>query len=103
MLAPLVLARWAGVDDRRSGAVGMDFAPLFESGDSLRDAGRIMRDVLANPDYREHLAARRVPQPLFVGYSQAGRDSGYLAMRLAAFDAQRELATDAGRGATSQR
>ena len=93
LLAPLVLARWAGVDDRRSGAVGMDFAPLFESDDSLRDAGRIMRDALANPDYREHLAARRVPQPLFVGYSEAGRDSGYLAMRLAAYDAQRDLAT----------
>jgi phosphoenolpyruvate carboxylase len=102
LLAPLLLARWAGVDDRRSGAVGLDFAPLFESGDSLRDAGRIMRDVLANPDYREHLAARRVPQPLFVGYSQAGRDSGYLAMRLAAYDAQRELSAtlaDAGQPA----
>jgi phosphoenolpyruvate carboxylase len=58
--------------------------------------------VLANPDYREHLAARRVPQPLFVGYSQAGRDSGYLAMRLAAYDAQRELSAtlaDAGQPA----
>ena len=49
ILAPLVLARWAGVDDRRSGTVGMDFAPLFESGDSLRAAGSIMREVLANP------------------------------------------------------
>ena len=92
ILAPLVLARWAGVDDRRSGAVGMDFAPLFESGDSLRAAGSIMRELLANSSYREHLAARGVPQPLLVGYSEAGRDSGYLAMRMAAFDAQRALA-----------
>jgi phosphoenolpyruvate carboxylase len=91
ILAPLVLARWAGVDDRRSGAVGLDFAPLFDSGDSLRASGSIMREVLANADYREHLAARAVPQPLFVGYSEAGRDGGYLAMRLAAFDAQRDL------------
>jgi phosphoenolpyruvate carboxylase len=91
ILAPLVLARWAGVDDRRSGVVGMDFAPLFESGDSLRAAGRIMREVLDNADYREHLAARAVPQPLLVGYSEAGRDSGYLGMRMAVFDAQRSL------------
>jgi phosphoenolpyruvate carboxylase len=91
LLAPLVLARWAGVDDQRSGAVGMDFAPLFESGGSLRAAGSIMREVLSNADYREHLAAREVPQPLFVGYSEAGRDGGYLAMRMAAFDAQRDL------------
>jgi phosphoenolpyruvate carboxylase len=91
ILAPLVLARWAGVDDRRSGAVGLDFAPLFDSGDSLRASGSIMREVLANPDYREHLAARAVPQPLYIGYCEAGRDGGYLAMRLAAFDAQRDL------------
>jgi phosphoenolpyruvate carboxylase len=92
ILAPLVLARWAGVDDRRSGAVGMDFAPLFESADSLRAAGSIMGEVLANPSYREHLAARAVPQPLFVGYSEAGRDGGYLDMRMAAYEAQRSLA-----------
>ena len=92
LLAPLLLARWAGVDDRRSGAVGMDFAPLFESGESLRTAAGTMRELLANPDYREHLAARRVPQSMFVGYSQASRDSGYLAMRLATYEAQRELA-----------
>lgn len=91
LLAPLVLARWAGVDDRRSGQIGLDFAPLFESGDSLRTAGQTMRDLLANPGYRAHLAARAVPQPVLVGYSQAGRDSGYLGMRLAVFDAQRDL------------
>jgi phosphoenolpyruvate carboxylase len=91
LLAPLVLARWAGVDDQRSGAVGMDFAPLFESGDSLRSAGSTMQEVLSNPDYREHLLARAVPQPLYIGYSEAGRDGGYLAMRMAAYDAQRDL------------
>jgi phosphoenolpyruvate carboxylase len=91
VLAPLVLARWAGVDDRRSGQIGLDFAPLFESGDSLRSAGRTMHGLLANPDYRAHLAARDVPQPLLVGYSQASRDSGYMGMRLAVYDAQRDL------------
>jgi phosphoenolpyruvate carboxylase len=103
ILAPLVLARWAGVDDRRSGAVGMDFAPLFESAVSLRAAGSIMRDVLANPSYREHLDARAVPQPLFVGYSEAGRDGGYLDMRMAAYEAQRDLAaTFAAAGQAAQ-
>jgi len=92
LLAPLVLARWAGVDDRRSGQIGLDFAPLFESADSLGNAGKTMRDLLANPGYRAHLAARAVPQPVLVGYSQAGRDSGYLGMRLAVYEAQRDLA-----------
>jgi phosphoenolpyruvate carboxylase len=91
ILAPLVLARWAGVDDRRSGQIGLDFAPLFESADSLANAGKIMRELLSNPGYCAHLAARAVPQPVLVGYSQAGRDSGYLGMRMAVFDAQRDL------------
>jgi phosphoenolpyruvate carboxylase len=91
VLAPLVLARWAGVDDRRSGVVGLDIAPLFECGTSLRAAGDTMREVLSNADYHDHLAARAVPQPVFIGYSEAGRDSGYLDMRMAAFDAQRSL------------
>jgi phosphoenolpyruvate carboxylase len=92
VLAPLVLARWAGVDDRRSGQIGLDFAPLFESGDSLRGAGSTMRELLANPGYKAHLVARDVPQPVLVGYSQASRDSGFLGMRLAVYDAQRDLA-----------
>jgi phosphoenolpyruvate carboxylase len=41
ILAPLVLARWAGVDDRRSGAVGLDFAPLFGSVESMGACGEI--------------------------------------------------------------
>ena len=91
VLAPLVLARWAGVDDRRSGEVGLDFAPLFESAAGLREAGRIMAQLLTEPGYVQHLNARGVPQPVLVGYTQAGRDNGYLDMRLAVYDAQRGI------------
>ena len=103
ILAPLLLARWAGLDDRRSGQVGMDFAPLFGSGDGLRAAGQILGDMLANPEYRSHLQARAQPQPLYVGYAEAGRDSGYLAMRIAAYDAQRSIAAEAARCAVQVR
>jgi phosphoenolpyruvate carboxylase len=98
ILAPLALARWAGVDDRRSGTVGLDFAPLFESGSSLGGAGATLRALLADPSYQEHLRARGLPQPVYIGYAEASRDGGYLAMRFAAHAAQREL-TDAGRAA----
>lgn len=91
ILAPMVLARWAGVDDRRAGAVGLDFAPLFGSVASLAAAGDTLRDLLAHPGYREHLRARATPQPAIIGYSEAGRECGYLAMRLAAHDAHRSL------------
>ncbi len=91
ILAPLVLARWAGVDDRRAGTVGLDFAPLLGSVESMGAAGPILRDLLAHPGYREHLRARARPQPVLIGYSEAGRECGYLAMRLTAYDALRGL------------
>ena len=72
-------------------AFAVDIAPLFESGDSLRSAGKTMRDLLANPGYRAHLDARDVPQPMLVGYSQASRDSGYMGMRLAVYDAHEDV------------
>jgi phosphoenolpyruvate carboxylase len=105
ILAPLVLARWAGVDDRRSGAVGLDFAPLIGSSTGLAAAGTILGELLANSGYREHLRARGTPQPLVIGYSEAGREAGYLAMRMTTFDAQRalaEAATQAGVPVTIQ-
>jgi len=98
ILAPLVLARWAGVDDRRAGTVGLDFAPLFGSGASLASAGQILGELLAHPAYREHLRLRAAPQPVLIGYSEAGRECGYLAMRLDTYDAQRGV-TDAAAAA----
>jgi phosphoenolpyruvate carboxylase len=91
VLAALVVARWAGVDDRKSGAVGMDFAPLFESGASLDNAAATLTALLADPSYREHLRARGKPQPAYIGYAEAGRDGGFVAMRVSAYLAQRAL------------
>jgi phosphoenolpyruvate carboxylase len=92
VLAPLVLARWAGAYDKRSGQVGLDVAPLFESVDALRSCGSVMREVLADPVYRRHLDARSRRQCVLVGYTHGSRESGFMAARLAAYDAQRELA-----------
>src|SRR5690606_17322337 len=98
ILAPLVLSRWAGVDDRKSGVVGMDFSPLFESGASLDTAGATLSMLLADPSYREHVRARGVAQPVYIGYAEAGRDGGFLAMRVAAYQAQRALHAAAAEG-----
>src|SRR5690606_19336691 len=95
ILAALVLARWAGVDDRRSGAVGLDFSPLFDTCASLDAAGATLDALLADASYRAHLQARGVPQPVYIGYAEAARDGGYLAMRVAAFQAQRALQASA--------
>jgi phosphoenolpyruvate carboxylase len=51
-----------------------------------------MRQLLADPVYQLHLAARGNRQCVHIGYTEGSRDSGFMATRLAAHDAQRELA-----------
>lgn len=92
VLTPLVLARWAGATDKRTGQVGLDVAPLFESVDVLNGCGAVMRELLAEPAYLAHLNSRGRGQSVVVGYSHGSRDSGFLATRLAVHDAQRDLA-----------
>jgi phosphoenolpyruvate carboxylase len=92
LLAPLVLARWAGAENAVLNEANLDFAPMFESAESLAVAGRTLRELLSEPNYAAHLSARGGPQNVLVGYSQGARDSGLLATRLAAFDAQRDIA-----------
>ncbi|MEN9704905.1 MAG: hypothetical protein RLZZ393_784 [Pseudomonadota bacterium] len=94
VLAPLVLARWAGAYDRRTGQVGLDVAPMFESVEALSEAGGVMREVLSSAVYRRHLEARGNRQCVVIGYTHGSRESGFLPARLAAHDAQRELAAE---------
>ncbi|MGC4028385.1 MAG: phosphoenolpyruvate carboxylase [Steroidobacteraceae bacterium] len=91
VLAPLVLARWAGTENRSFDEANLDYAPLFESAESLAASGDTLRTLLDNPHYAAHLTARGGPQTVFIGYSQGSRDSGFIATRLSAFKAQREI------------
>jgi phosphoenolpyruvate carboxylase len=94
VLAPLVLARWTGAYDRRTGQVALDVAPMFESVEALAASGGVMREVLASPVYRRHLEARARRQCVVIGYTHGSRESGFFAARLAAHDAQRALAAE---------
>src|SRR5690606_31541255 len=61
----------------------------------LDAAGATLDALLGDASYRAHLQARGVPQPVYIGYAEAARDGGYLAMRVAAFQAQRALQASA--------
>ena len=95
VLAPLVLAHWAGARDRRNGTAAIDVAPQFDSVATLEGCGEVMRQLLADQVYQRHLAARQRQQTVLIGYSESNRESGIVASRLAAYQAQR----DADRGA----
>ena len=56
-----------------------------------------MSQLLAEPVYQRHLAARQRMQTVLIGYSESNRESGMVASRLAAYQAQRTLAATLNR------
>ncbi|TDU31884.1 phosphoenolpyruvate carboxylase type 1 [Panacagrimonas perspica] len=90
VLAVLALARYGGLIDRR-GRVPLDIAPLFETVDDLRQGPDTLRTLLADPVYRQHLAARGNRQMVMLGYSDSGKDGGTVASRWGLQRAQVEL------------
>ena len=101
MLAPLVLARWAGAYDKSSGEVALDVAPLVRQRRTLERCGAIMRELLEDGVYKRHLEARGRLQTVLIGFSDSNQESGIVASRFAAYRAQRSL-TEALRQAQKQ-
>jgi len=79
LLAVLVLLREAGLWRRRGGEVesDLDITPLFETVDDLSRSGALVRGLLEDPVYREHLRARGMFQEIMLGYSDSNKDGGY--------------------------
>lgn len=86
ILAMLLLAREVGIDK------DIDLVPLFETIDDLQAAPAVMRVLFANPEYRKQLAARGNRQQIMIGYSDSGKDGGYLASNWNLYTAQETLA-----------
>jgi len=96
ILAALLLARWASAYDKRSGEVALDIAPQFETTEALAGCGRTMQELLAEPLYRRHLAARGRRQCVLIGYSDSNKEDGACASRYIIHRAQQELAQTLG-------
>ncbi|MDW8260534.1 MAG: phosphoenolpyruvate carboxylase, partial [Gammaproteobacteria bacterium] len=92
VLAPLLLARWAEVHDKRTDTVPIDVAPLFDSIAALSHSGAIIGALLQDPVYRRHLDARDRRQCVLVGYSDSNKEAGICASRIAVYEAQESLA-----------
>jgi phosphoenolpyruvate carboxylase len=91
VLNVLALARLAGLSDD-NGEVPLDLVPLLETIDDLSRGPLILGDLLGDPAYRKHLAARQNRQLVMLGYSDSSKDGGLVASRWALYRAQRALA-----------
>lgn len=91
VLAPVVLAREAGLIDFRAGVARLDFVPLFESMSELQRAGDILERMLSVPSYREIVRLRGDVQEIMLGYSDSCKDCGIFTSRWEIHLAQRKL------------
>ena len=76
ILAPVLLAREAGLVDPARGAARLGFVPLFETIDDLRRIGPVLEELFAAPPYRRLLELRGGAQEVMVGYSDSNKDGG---------------------------
>jgi phosphoenolpyruvate carboxylase len=92
VLEALLLLKESGLCRPGGEAAALRIAPLFEQGETLRDARSTMRTLLAEPVYRAALAAQDDAQEVMIGYSDSNKDVGYLASSWGLYRVQEELA-----------
>ena len=92
VLEALLLMKETGLC--RPGGTGavLRIAPLFEQGETLREARATMQTLLAEPVYRAALAAQGDAQEVMIGYSDSNKDVGYLASSWGLYRVQEDLA-----------
>src|SRR5271156_5310054 len=88
----LKLAKLCGVQAAALGDdPGLTPVPLFESIDSLREAGKIMRAVWTSPEYLPLLDSWNREQEVMLGYSDSNKDGGMITSTWELQKAHREL------------
>jgi phosphoenolpyruvate carboxylase len=86
VLAMLMLAKEVGVQHE------VDIVPLFETIADLNAAPQIMETLFQNAAYQAHLSQRQQHQQIMLGYSDSGKDGGYLCSNWSLYLAQERLA-----------
>jgi phosphoenolpyruvate carboxylase len=98
LLAVLVLAKTAGLNQRRDAAsvfrpfpFRLAVVPLFETIDDLRRAPEVMQRLFENPVYHQQLESQDRVQEVMLGYSDSSKDGGILTSSWELYKAQERL------------
>lgn len=102
ILCALWLARRSGLFTPQRGphpgygrSSSLELVPLFERSVALERASGTMGALYGNAAYRQHLEARGRRQVVMLGYSDAGKDMGYLSSQWTLYTTQERLARQA--------
>ena len=95
ILSVLLLANWSELHNRRD-EVPLDIAPLLETVNDLKRGTEVLRSILDNDLYREHLRQRNEQQTVMIGYSDSNKGSGLASARWALQNAQIDLVNVVG-------
>jgi phosphoenolpyruvate carboxylase len=88
----VLAARWLAA---RAGARTLRMVPLFETRAALEQAPATMAALYACEPYVAHLRTQANLQTVMVGYSDSGKDTGFVASQWALYNAQERLAAQA--------
>jgi phosphoenolpyruvate carboxylase len=95
VLCVQLLARRAGLlevdESGRCTANHLRITPLFETIDDLERAPDVLRRLLEDPFYRSSLSRTDDQQEIMLGYSDSGKDAGYVTSNWALYKAQGSL------------
>ena len=88
LLAVYVLARYAGATGE---TLDLPIVPLFETIEDLRNAPRILSDLIAVPTARRSLKRQGSRVEVMLGYSNSNKDGGFICSTWELEQAQRKI------------